>query len=290
MTSIDLLTAFESEPEQQDFIWPGFLKGTVGALIAPGSTGKSFYAMQAAVAVACANPSADTLGLKLNPSQHGGVLYLNLEDPRVEICRRLFELGGHFDLQTRKCVSTGLEIFARHGIGTNVMDDKYCDELVSKAMGKRLLVIDTISRAHRLDENSNGEMAQLIARLEAIAHETGAGILYLHHTSKSAAMSGQGAEQQAARGASALIDNVRWAGNLVKMRVEQATALNHDGQTITADRRQLYIRLENSKQNYGEPIDGQWFFRTGGGVLKPVRLTARSSIKTTSNGKVRGEA
>ncbi|WP_223925546.1 AAA family ATPase, partial [Aeromonas caviae] len=39
--------AFQQEPPQLDFIWPGFLAGTVGALVAPGATGKSFWALQA---------------------------------------------------------------------------------------------------------------------------------------------------------------------------------------------------------------------------------------------------
>ena len=41
--AIDVLAAFECEPPVLDFIWPGFLAGTVGALVAPGATGKSFW-------------------------------------------------------------------------------------------------------------------------------------------------------------------------------------------------------------------------------------------------------
>lgn len=41
--AINIMKAFQQEPPQLDFIWPGFLAGTVGALVAPGATGKSFW-------------------------------------------------------------------------------------------------------------------------------------------------------------------------------------------------------------------------------------------------------
>jgi len=50
---IDLRAAFKNEPPELDFIWPSFLAGTVGALVAPGATGKSFLALEAAMSVAC---------------------------------------------------------------------------------------------------------------------------------------------------------------------------------------------------------------------------------------------
>lgn len=47
--AINIMKAFQQEPPQLDFIWPGFLAGTVGALVAPGATGKSFWALEAAM-------------------------------------------------------------------------------------------------------------------------------------------------------------------------------------------------------------------------------------------------
>ncbi|WP_152546017.1 AAA family ATPase, partial [Bordetella bronchiseptica] len=43
--ALDIMAAFTNEPPELDFIWPGFLAGTVGALVAPGATGKSFFAL-----------------------------------------------------------------------------------------------------------------------------------------------------------------------------------------------------------------------------------------------------
>ncbi|MGS4934027.1 AAA family ATPase [Aeromonas sp. 25-281] len=67
--ALDLLAAFEQEPPALDFIWSGFLAGTVGALIAPGATGKSFWALQAAMAVACKESDGDLL--QLRPTRSG---------------------------------------------------------------------------------------------------------------------------------------------------------------------------------------------------------------------------
>ncbi|WP_449757724.1 AAA family ATPase [Diaphorobacter aerolatus] len=61
--AINVLAAFECEPPVLDFIWPGFLAGTVGALVAPGATGKSFWALEAAMSIACSVSGGDLVGL-----------------------------------------------------------------------------------------------------------------------------------------------------------------------------------------------------------------------------------
>lgn len=57
--AIDLLSAFRLPPPELDFVWPGFLAGTVGALVAPGATGKSFWALEAAMSIACSVAGGD---------------------------------------------------------------------------------------------------------------------------------------------------------------------------------------------------------------------------------------
>ncbi len=51
--AINIASAWETEPPKSDFVLPGFLAGTVGALFATGATGKSFLALEAALGVAC---------------------------------------------------------------------------------------------------------------------------------------------------------------------------------------------------------------------------------------------
>lgn len=273
MPRIDILSAFSKEPPLQDFILPGFLAGTVGALIAPGSTGKSMLALQIACAVASDQAQANTTGLDIK--HHGPVLYLNLEDPPAEIERRLHALGKHLDMVARQSIAEQLVISARMGVPTDVMHDKFMGSLLKAAADVRLVILDTLSRAHGMDENDNGAMARLVARLETVVRQTGAALLYLHHTSKAAALAGQGGMAQAARGASALIDNARWCGNLVKMSADEAEKLtdrDFDGRPIGEERRGFFVRYEIGKQNYGSVENAQWYERTAGGILRPVVL------------------
>jgi cell division protein FtsX len=62
--TLDIMAAFTQEPPELDFVWPGFVAGTVGALVAPGATGKSFWALEAAMAVASAVSGGDVLRLR----------------------------------------------------------------------------------------------------------------------------------------------------------------------------------------------------------------------------------
>lgn len=281
MPRINILEAFGTVPPEQDFILPGFLAGTVGALIAPGSTGKSMLALQIACAVASDRPQANTTGL--NIEKHGKVLYLNLEDPPGEIHRRLHALGDKFDQATRESVAAGLQLSARQGIPTDVMNNRFMEALLKAAHGARLIIIDTLSRCHSMDENDNGAMSRLVARLETVVRQSGAGLLYLHHTSKAATLGGQGGLAQAARGASALIDNARWCGNLIKMTQEEADSLREStGPSIGEARRGFFVRYEIGKQNYGQVQQGQWYERTVGGILKPVNLNDGGTSKKSS--------
>ena len=147
--------------------------------------------------------------------------------------------------------------------------------LIKFCSGARLIVLDTLSRIHDRDENSNGDMAKLVATLEHIAARTGASVLYLHHVSKGSAREGQTDQQQAARGASALIDNARWCGFVAKMTEDEAKSLSdraYDRQPIGKDRRGFFVRFGVSKQNYDATPHDQWYQRRDGGVLLPVEL------------------
>lgn len=283
MPRIDIMAAFGTEPPPQDFILPGFLAGTVGALVAPGSTGKSMLALQLACAIASDQPQANTTGLAIE--RHGPVLYLNLEDPPAEIQRRLHALGGRLDQNARKSIAEHLVISARMGVPTDLMQDKFMSGLLKAATGVRLVILDTLSRSHGLDENDNGAMSRVVSRMEMVVRQTGASLLYLHHTSKAAALAGQGGVAQAARGASALIDNARWCGNLVKMTPDEAKKLTDkgfDGRPISDERRGFFVRYEIGKLNYGQVENAQWYERTAGGILRPCRL--QEADKSASKG------
>jgi len=266
--AIDILSAFEQEQPPQDFVIPGFLAGTVGALVAPGSTGKSFLALQIAGAVA----GADSLGLGVAAT--GRVIYYNAEDPQDEIKRRLHSLGAVLSPDQRQEVVERLTIEPVCGSMLNILNDQHRAGIIKHSEGARLIIFDTLSRIHTAEENDNGAMAQVVAVLENIAKETGGSVLFLHHTSKAAAFNSQGDLQQAARGASSLIDNARWCGYLSKMTEQEAGKLTDrmDRQPISKDRAGFFVRFGVSKQNYGGPIGERWYEKGQGGLLKQVWL------------------
>lgn len=271
--AIDLMWAFENEPQPLDFIWSGFLSGTVGALVAPGATGKSYWALEAAMCIASSVPGGDVL--QLNPSKTGRVIYLAGEDPEPVLLRRIHAIGKHLSPAARAAIAKNLVLESIMGKGLNIMDERHMQKILDFCHGARLIVLDTLSRVHHLDENSNGEMAQLVSRLEQIAYLTGASVLYLHHVNKNSARDGQTGQQQAARGASALIDNARWCGFVERMTEEKAELLSDrtfDRRPIGNDRRKYFLRFGSSKINYGEELDERWYERQAEGVLIPVEL------------------
>ncbi|UNC15764.1 AAA family ATPase [Acidiphilium multivorum] len=271
--AIDLRAAFEKEPPVLDFIWSGFLAGTVGALVAPGATGKSFWALEAAMSIACSVAGGDLVGL--SPAHTGRVVYLAGEDPPPALVCRVHAIDQHLNQQAREAIAENLTLEPIMGQCRDVMDDGERARVIQFCTDARLIVLDTLSRIHNLDENNNGDMARLVGVLEKIAVSTGASVLYLHHVSKGSARDGQTDQQQAARGASALIDNARWCGFVAKMTEKEAECLSdrpYDRQPIGNDRRGHFVRFGVSKQNYdATPLD-RWYSRQAGGVLLPVEL------------------
>jgi RecA-family ATPase len=286
--AIKILDAFTEEPPELDFIWPGFLSGTVGALVAPGATGKSYWALEAAMAVACAVAGGDLV--KLNPDKTGPVVYFAGEDPEPALIRRVHSIGKYLNQNARQAISDNLILEPIMGKRLNVMDQRHLNRLIEYCSGARLIVLDTLSRIHQLDENSNGDMANLVGTLEHVVAKTGASVLYLHHISKSSAKDGQGDQQQAARGASALVDNARWCGFVAKMTEDESEKFSDrhgDKAPIGINRRGFFVRFGISKQNYdATPLD-QWYERKEGGVLAPIELVKAKSRR--AGGKAKGE-
>lgn len=287
---IDIMAAFKNEPPALDFIWPGFLAGTVGALVAPGATGKSFWALEAAMAVACNVPNGDLLAL--TPQHTGRVVYVAAEDPPPALTKRLHAIGKHLSEVAQEVIAERLTVESVMGMRLNLMDDKQLEHIISFCAESRLIVLDTISRMHQLDENSNGDMARLVSMLEHLAARTGAAVLYLHHVNKGSARESQTDQQQAARGASALIDNARWCGFVAKMTKDEAARYSDrpfDKKPIDSDRRHFFVRFGISKQNYDQPFEDCWYQRLDGGILVPVKLVEIAKDDKRNGRKNRNE-
>ncbi|MGP5476283.1 helicase RepA family protein [Pseudomonas helleri] len=267
--AIDLRAAFENEPPPLDYVLPSMVTGTVGALVSPGGAGKSMLVMQLAAQIA---GGPDLLEVGELPT--GPVIYLPAEDPPAAIHHRLHALGAYLSDEQRQAVAAGLLIQPLIGSQPNIMKPSWFDWLRRAAEGRRLMVLDTLRRFHIEEENSSGPMAQVIGRMEAIAAETGCSIVFLHHASKGAAMMGAGDQQQASRGSSVLVDNIRWQSYLSGM-----TQGDSEEWGVEDSQRGYFVRYGVSKANYGTPFQERWFRRHEGGVLKPAVLERQHKAK-----------
>lgn len=266
---IDVRAAFENEPPPLDYVLPSMVAGTVGALVSPGGAGKSMLIMQLAAQIA-GGPDL----LEVGDLPFGQVIYLPAEDPPAAIHHRLHALGAHLSDKQREAVAAGLSIQPLLGSQPNIMESDWFDWLRRYADGRRLMVLDTLRRFHVEEENSSGPMAQVIGRMEAIAAETGCSIVFLHHANKGAAMTGAGDQQQASRGSSVLVDNIRWQSYLSGM-----TQSDCEEWGVDANQRGYFVRYGVSKANYGTPFQERWFRRHEGGVLKPAVLERQHKAK-----------
>ncbi|MHB1537475.1 MAG: helicase RepA family protein [Solirubrobacteraceae bacterium] len=276
--------AFANVPAPLDFVLPGMKAASVGSIVAAGATGKSMLALQLAIALA---GGKDTLELcKASDGWTPGcadILYLSGEDPADILASRLHAIGQHLDDEQRERVHEHLHIWPLSGLGARLDDYEWRKAIEGGADGKRLVILDTLRRFHEKDENDGGEMSKLISTMEQICSSTGAGFLFLHHTSKASALGGTAGEQQASRGSSVLTDNVRWQGNMSTMCEKEAARAGVDDSV-----RRKFVRLSFPKINYSAPISDLWFRRAAGGVLLPEPNIAAALAGGGSGGKGKG--
>jgi RecA-family ATPase len=259
---INILESFTQPPEPLDFVLPGMISGTVGALIAPGGAGKSWFALEVAIALA---GGPDFLGIGIR--QTGDVLYLSAEDPALALSHRLHTVS-YAVRDAAADISAHLEIVSLMGRVVDLNQKAWSDAIKKMAKGRRLVILDTLRRFHCADENNGGEMASLLGILESIAGDTGASILFLHHAGKGSVLNGGGDIQQASRGSSVLTDNVR-GGQINLAGMTETEAKNYG----VADRGS-YVRVVQSKVNFGGRSLDRWLQRAEGGLLVPVSLDA----------------
>lgn len=258
--AIDILSAFRNPPPELDHVFPGFLSSTVGALVSPGGVGKSMLCLELGMLVA---GGRDLLGI--GSVDTGSVVYLPAEDPEPVLVQRLNALGQHLPESERQAINEQMVIEPLVGYEIDVLTDRWTDTLLSAATDRRLLILDTLRRFHKADENDSGAMAEVMARLEHVAARTGCAVLLVHHTSKFAAMQGKGDEQQASRGSSVLVDHARWQAFLAGMTLSDA-----EDHGVDPEERRWYVRMGVSKGNYGPPQADRWLERQPGGVLLPA--------------------
>lgn len=266
---LDLAQVLGHEPPALDFVLPGLVAGTVGSIVAPGATGKSWLALQLAAQIAT---RLDLVGL--GEQKHGKALLLAAEDPAAVLWQRVRALAERMDDEQREALKEGLIIAPTLGQAGDLMQPGTADMIARAGQGCRLIVLDTLSRWHTGEENERADAARVMRLLEKIAGATGAAVVFLHHIGKAAALNGQGGEQQASRGSSVWVDEARWVAFLAGMTTEEAR-----GAGVEEDMRRHFVRFGVSKANYCPPRLDIWLRREPGGVLMPAVLGGKMGGK-----------
>lgn len=263
--------------------------GKVGALIAPGGTGKSQFLLQLGVSVATGE---DFLGWEV--SEPGGVLCLFAEDDDAEIHRRLhrivFETGGHRESAPENYKRLAENLHIKSMVGEDnlmtifdsgsreVRPTAYPKRLIEAAKAipnLKLIVIDPGSRFRGGEENSSQDTTRFIEMLEAISQATGANVLVAHHANKMS-IDGREPSQSAQRGSSAFTDGVRWQMNLAAPTPNQLSSVG----ASESDKR-YYLLATVVKNNYGPPGENVLLKRVEDGYL--IRVEPSSTWANRDN-------
>ena len=160
----------------------------VGIIGGEPKCGKSFLALDLAVAVATGTPC-----LRRFPAAR--VLLFAAEDA-AHIARE--RLDGIARAAGTGLNSLDIDVIDVPAVRLDLADDR--QRLTVRRIRPRLLVLDPLVRLHRIDENAAGEVAPLLACLRDLQRNFDAAVVLVHHARKSAHARGG----QALRGSSEL--------------------------------------------------------------------------------------
>jgi len=252
--------------------------GAVGALVAPGGTGKTMFALGLAMELACGvHRLRQAFGLAAKVlCAPQSVAMVVAEESAPEMHRRLWSVLGAMTPARGKALRTrdemvelflaNLSIYPIAGRRRLRLDGEGPVEdiraLSSAAHGRRLLVLDPLRQIHGADENCSWAMTDIVQKLHTLATRNSCAVLVCHHASKLSTLSGSGHQATASRGAGAFTDAVRWQLNLSD--VDDGLARRHQ---LRESERHQHVRLDLAKSNYRERTEPALLRREAGGAL-----------------------
>jgi RecA-family ATPase len=244
---------------------PGLtMLGHMTVIVSPGAVGKSSFGILASVAVALGR---DDMVPGHDRVKQGNVLLINGEDDQDELDRRLAGVLQEYGIEPSELAGK-LFLQSFYGGTPRLADyDKRKDkvspgplflELITYCLEHdiRLIIIDPLIGFHGAPENLNEAMEQVSAILRAVAHETGAALMVMHHTRKTGGNSeAHAGDQESGRGAISLIWAARIAKTLARMSKDTAKKMKL-GWDVGLDLR----RVDDAKANYTRANeDAVWF-------------------------------
>ena len=241
-------------------------RGNVGAIVAPGATGKTALTVGMALAMASGRPL-------LGHEVHGGpkrVWLWNLEDAREELNRSIIAAAMYHSVApadaTGLFVNSGLTdeslctaVATRQGF--TVLQPVY-KALAAEIMARRIdcLIVDPFVSSHAVNENDNGAIDAVAKEWAKVAAAADCVIVLVHHTSKAA---GAEVTVDRARGASALTNAARSVTVLNRMTDDEFNryGLGLNAEPGDAGGARRYFRTFDDKANRAPAADGSDWYR-----------------------------
>ena len=162
-------------------IEPLWAEQAVGFIAGAPKSGKTWLALELAVAVAGGRPC---LG-RYPVHQQGSVLLYAAEDTAEAVKQRgcsIAEVRGVMDVER---LAVGLITEPALRLDLPEHQQRLCDTI--EKTRPRLLILDPLVRLHRCDENSAGDVSALLDFLRQIQRQHGVAIILVHHLRKSPA-------------------------------------------------------------------------------------------------------
>jgi DNA polymerase len=236
------------------------LRGEVAGTVAMGGTGKSSKSIVEALAMASGRA---LLGEQVSPLR---IVLINLEDTRNTLDKRIAAAMKHYVL-TPADIGDRLIVKAKGEVKIKVArqlrsGDVARDEAVVGALTRLMiehkadvLSIDSFIRTHRVNENDNSAIEEVVECFESIATEAQCAVHLWHHTRKGG---GEKATIESARGAIAFVDACRSARIMETMSAKEHAELKAvQPEMMLAG---YYFRSFNGKRNFAPPADqSDWF-------------------------------
>lgn len=236
-------------PRRQFVYGRHLIRGFVSATVAPAGIGKSSLILADTVSMGAGR---NLIGVK--PAKPLRVWYVNLEDPREEIERRIAAICLHYSIEAadlhNRLFFDGREteiVIAEQAKTGGVRIAKPVEEaLVSALLANEVdaLLIDPFVSTHRVSENDNMAIDAVVKAFCRIANEADCAIELVHHVRKTG-----GAEITAedGRGASALVAAARSVRVLNPMSDKEASDVG------VGEFRRYHFRADNGKANLAPP-------------------------------------
>lgn len=174
-----LSSVYQNPPALAPVLIDGVLRRGHKMLISgPSKAGKSFALMELAISIA---EGGEWLGSICRP---GNVLYMNMEIDDPSCFARFLKI-----YQEKKIPEPHPERITVWGLrGFALPLQKLASHIIEAAQGYAAIIIDPLYKVMAgADENSNGEVAQIISHFDRIADATGAAVIYAHHFAKGTA-------------------------------------------------------------------------------------------------------